>query len=175
MSEIADPTTVKLTQTTIQQLRQRYDDQDSADELISDLLDETRNSVTLTEFIDLLVDAVDPVQIALYENSDPARGVLYDFSGLVFVVNTGSTKEDLEVAVEGIDAVEVDGTPFSFAVEHDPDGPQDLGRLSLYTTVELTELNEKGIEDRVKPPVSREEGVEKVEACIRNDEVSNPL
>jgi len=50
----------------------------------------------------------------------------------------------------------------------DPDGPQDLGRISLYTTVELTEVSGKGIEDSVKQPVSREEGVKKVEEWVRS-------
>lgn len=175
MSKVPDSTTIELTQTTIQQLRQRYDDQDSADELISDLLDETRNSVTLTEFIDLLVDAVDPVQISLHERSDPGDDSLYGYSGLVFIVTTDSTKRDLEAAVEEIDAVEVDGIQFSFVLVCDPDDPKDLGRLSLYTTVEITEMNEQGIEDHVKQPVSREAGVEKVEACIRSNRILNAM
>jgi hypothetical protein len=155
---IIDRIKVELSQETTQRLQKCHNDQDSVDDLITDLLDDTRNSVTLTEFTDLLVDAVDPDQIALYE----------DFSSLLFVVNTTSTEEKLEAAVEEIDAVEIDDAQFSFDVIVDPDGPQDLGRISLYTTVELTEVSGKGIEDSVKQPVSREEGVKKVEEWVRS-------
>jgi len=44
-------------------------------------------------------------------------------------VNTTSTEEKLEAAVEEIDAVEIDDAQFSFDVIVDPDGPQDLGRI----------------------------------------------
>jgi len=117
---IIDRIKVELSQETTQRLQKCHNDQDSVDDLITDLLDDTRNSVTLTEFTDLLVDAVDPDQIALYE----------DFSSLLFVVNTTSTEEKLEAAVEEIDAVEIDDAQFSFDVIVDPDGPQDLGRIS---------------------------------------------
>jgi len=83
---IIDRIKVELSQETTQRLQKCHNDQDSVDDLITDLLDDTRNSVTLTEFTDLLVDAVDPDQIALYE----------DFSSLLFVVNTTSTEEKLE-------------------------------------------------------------------------------
>ncbi|MGQ3329952.1 hypothetical protein [Halorubrum sp. FL23] len=160
MSNIAAAKTVKLTQATIRELDQRNDGQNSVDDLISDLLADTRDSVTMAEFIDLLVEEVEPSQIALYE----------DFSGLLFVVNTTSTEEELEATVEGIDAVEIDDAQFCFDVEHDPDPPQNLGRISLYTTVQLTEVNEGGTGDSVKQPVSREEGVEKVEEWVRGNE-----
>jgi len=117
---IIDRIKVELSQETTQRLQKCHNDQDSVDDPITDLLDDTRNSVTLTEFTDLLVDAVDPDQIALYE----------DFSSLLFVVNTTSTEEKLEAAVEEIDAVEIDDAQFSFDVIVDPDGPQDLGRIS---------------------------------------------
>ncbi|MEZ3165414.1 hypothetical protein [Halorubrum miltondacostae] len=165
MSEVAAATTIEFTQATIQQLRQRCDDQESVDDLISNLLDETRNSVTLKEFIDLLGEEVDPVQIALYE----------DVSSLLFTVNATSTGEELEAAVEEIDAVEIDGAQFSFDVKDDPGAPQDLGRLSLYTTVELTEINDGATQDSVKKPVSREEGVKKVEEWVRSNKELKPL
>ncbi|CDK39484.1 hypothetical protein [Halorubrum sp. AJ67] len=85
-------------------------------------------------------------------------------------MNTTSTEGELAAAVEEIDAVEIDDAQFSLGVEDDPGAPQDLGRLSLYTIDKLTEVSERGIEDSVKQPVSREEGVKKVEEWVRSNE-----
>lgn len=159
MSQNASNVTVALSGETNMKLEHRAIKDDlSPEEVISDLLSKTRNTATLSEFVDKLVDEVNPCQIALYE----------DVSPITFVVNA-SPENDIKEAIEGIHAIEVDGDEFEFSVEHDPDAAQDLGRLSLYTTTELTVATDRDLEDDVREPVSREEGIENAKEWIRSN------
>lgn len=165
MSGTTGTKAVELTQATTHRLYQRCNDQGSVDDLIGNLLDETRDTVSLTEFVDRVVEAADPIQISLID----------DFSSFMFFVVTTDSKEAAEKAIEGVHAIEVDGNQYPFCLGHDPDNPRDLGRVSLYTTVELTVQNFGGEEDGIKEPVSREEGVENAKEWVRTAEDLKPL
>lgn len=130
---------LELEQGTLRQLEQRLPEYNRcSEELVSSLLSETRDTVTLTEFVKLLLDQTNPAQIALHEGR----------SSLCFVVNSG-IDPDVDSIRQGIHAIDVDGEEYLYSIIVDPYGPQDLGRYNLFEAGDLENLDEETLLERV--------------------------
>jgi hypothetical protein len=131
---------VELDRTTVDRLRERakVDSTKTIDDTVSELLDETSVSITLEEFIDRIVADGDVAQIAVYKTTtDPLDFIVHSGSGL-----------DGDLFGE-VDYVEVDGELHRFRLDVTGFGPQVGGRVTIYTSELLQDINGDVVEGGV--------------------------
>lgn len=152
---------VEMSSQTIERLRRRNSEEwgDTAGSLITKLLNETSTTITVEEFLDKLVDACDPVQIAIDNEFRPLQVVVHPQT------------EPAEELFEDVDAIEVDGEIYLFDLRYDYSGPQALGRTTVYSTTELTKslsaTDENGPGQVTISPVDVREGVDKARELVK--------
>lgn len=96
----------------------------SYEEVVSRLLDQTQNSITLAEFANRMIDSMDVSQLALHTESH-----FEDSDVLEFVVHT---HDELGELLNDVHAVEVAGETFRFNIRTSTLGPQTSRRITLY-------------------------------------------
>lgn len=142
MNEVKQQYDVEIGLETKERLRTRALEggDDTYEDVILRLLDETKKTISLEKFLERLVEAVDPAQIALHRV----------YGELSFVIHT---PEELDTElVNDVDAVSVDSQTYRFRLEKDPHGPQDVGRITVYAPNGDADIG----------PVTVEQGVERV-------------
>lgn len=156
---------VELSSLTVARIRRRNSEEwgETDNAFITKLLDETCTTITVEEFLDQLVDACDPVQIAIYDAFRPFQVVIHPKA------------EPADELFEDVDAIEVDGEPYVFDLKYDHTAPQATGRTTIYSTTPLTKsLNatDGGGSGYVTiGPVDVQKGVDKVRELVKDQDI----
>lgn len=126
------------------------------DDTIARLLDQTQKPVSLSEFVNRILDSMSVEQIALYNDS-----IFKNYPELSFHVQTSDHPGHL---LDDINSIEVAGENHLYSVEFTEYGLQPLGKLTLFASDSVVGVD----------PVPTSEGIPRARKWIAKHHTSDP-